>query len=76
MRRPTAQGLRDRTTEDRKRRRSLRVPRPSYSVAEVVEIRDAYELITDERNRFNKSLATLIREKSPPKIPEAERKTG
>jgi hypothetical protein len=44
-------------------------------VAEVVEIRDASELITAERNRFNKSLATLIREKSLPRIPEAERKT-
>lgn len=31
------------------------MPRPSYSVAEVVEIRDASELITDERNRFDKS---------------------
>ena len=47
-----------------------------YSVAQVVEIRDALELITDERNRFNKSLATLIREKSPQKVPKAERKTG
>jgi len=36
-----------------------------YSVVQVVEIRAALELITDERNRFNKSLATLIREKSP-----------
>jgi hypothetical protein len=47
-----------------------------YSVAQVVEIRDALELITDERNRFNKSLATLVREKSPQKLPKAERKTG
>ena len=47
-----------------------------YSVAQIVEIRDALELITDERNRFNKSLASLIREKSPPKVPKAERKTG
>jgi hypothetical protein len=56
-------------------RRSLRVPRSSYSAAEVVEIFDASELIIDERNRFNKSLATLIREKTPPRIPETERKT-
>jgi hypothetical protein len=47
-----------------------------YSVAQIVEIRDALELITDERNRFNKSLASLIREKSPRKVPKAERKTG
>jgi hypothetical protein len=47
-----------------------------YSVAQIVEIRDALELITNERNRFNKSLATLIREKSSPKVPKAERKTG
>ena len=47
-----------------------------YSMAQIVEIRDALELITDERNRFNKSLATLIREKSPQKVPKAERKTG
>ena len=36
-----------------------------YSMAQIVEIRDAMELITDERNCFNKSLASLIREKSP-----------
>ena len=47
-----------------------------YSMAQIVEIRDALELITDERNRFNKSLASLIREKSPQKVPKAERKTG
>jgi len=47
-----------------------------YSVAQIVEIRDALELITDERNRFNKSLSTLIREKSPQKVPKAQRKTG
>ena len=47
-----------------------------YSMAQVVEIRDALELITDERHRFNKSLASLIREKSPPKVPTAERKKG
>jgi hypothetical protein len=46
-----------------------------YSVAQIVEIRDALELITDERNPFNKSLASLSREKSPPKVPKAERKT-
>jgi hypothetical protein len=34
------------------------------------------ELITDERNCFNKSLASLIREKSPQKVPKAEKKTG
>ena len=45
-----------------------------YSMAQIVEIRDALELITDERNRFNKSLATLIREKSPQKVPTAEKK--
>lgn len=39
-------------------------------------IRDALELITDERNRFNKSLATLIREKGPQKVRKAEGKTG
>ena len=47
----------------------------AYSVAQIVEIRDALELITDERNPFNKSLASLSREKSPPKVPKAERKT-
>jgi integrase len=47
-----------------------------YSVAQIVEIRDALELITDERNRFNKSLATLIREKSPQKVPTVEKKTA
>ena len=36
-----------------------------YSMAQIVEIRDALELITDERNCFNKSLASPIREKSP-----------
>ena len=36
-----------------------------YSMAQIVEIPDAFELITDERNCFNKSLASLIREKSP-----------
>ena len=47
-----------------------------YSMAQIVEIRDALELIADERNPFNKSLATLIGEKSPPKVPKAERKNG
>jgi len=47
-----------------------------YSMAQIVEIRDALELITDERNCFNKSLASLIREKSPQKVPKAEKKTG
>jgi hypothetical protein len=47
-----------------------------YSVAQIVEIRVALQLINDERNRFNKSLATLVREKSPRKVPKAERKTG
>lgn len=45
-----------------------------YSMAQIVEIRDALELITEERNRFNKSLATLVREKSPQKIPAVEKK--
>ena len=47
-----------------------------YSMAQIVEIRDALELITDERNCFNKSLSSLIREKSPQKVPKAEKKTG
>jgi integrase len=45
-----------------------------YSMAQIVEIRDALELITDERNRFNKSLSMLVREKSPPKVPIAKNK--
>jgi hypothetical protein len=44
------------------------------SMAQIVEIRDALELITDERHRFNKSLASLIREKSPHKVPTARKK--
>ena len=45
-----------------------------YSVAQIVEIRDAVELITDERNRFNKGLAPLFRQKSPQKVATAEKK--
>ena len=45
-----------------------------YSMAQIVEIRDALELITDERNRFNKSLSMLVREKSPPKVPTPKTK--
>jgi hypothetical protein len=45
------------------------------SAARVVEIRDTLESITDQRKRVNKSPATLIREKIPPKAAEAERKT-
>ena len=47
-----------------------------YSMAQIVEIRDALELITDERNRFNKSLAMLIREKKSPKSPHSQKQTG
>jgi integrase len=47
-----------------------------YSMAQIVEIRDAMELITDERHRFNKSLASLVREKSPQKVPTAQNKKG
>lgn len=43
-----------------------------YSVAQVVEIRQALELITDERHANNISLASLIREaKVPTKVPTA-----
>jgi len=45
-----------------------------YSTAQIVEIRDALELITDERNRFNKSLSMLVREKSPQKVPTPKTK--
>jgi len=45
-----------------------------YSMAQIVEIRDALELITDERNRFNKSLSMLVREKSPQKVPTPKTK--
>ena len=34
-------------------------------VAQVVEIRQALELITDERHANNVSLASIIREESP-----------
>jgi len=47
-----------------------------YSMAQIVEIRHALELITDERNCFNKSLASLIREKSSQKVPKANRVGG
>ena len=41
-----------------------------YSVAQVVEIRQALELIVDERNANNISLASIIREaKVPTKVP-------
>lgn len=41
-----------------------------YSVAQVVEIRQALELIIDERNANNISLASIIREaKVPTKVP-------
>jgi integrase len=46
-----------------------------YSVAQVVEIREALEKITDERHANNVSLASIIREaKVPTKVPtEAKR---
>jgi hypothetical protein len=46
-----------------------------YSVARVVEIREALEKITDERHANNVSLASIIREaKVPTKVPtEAKR---
>ena len=47
-----------------------------YSVAQVVEIRQALELITDERHANNVSLASIIREANgvPTKVPtEAKR---
>jgi integrase len=47
-----------------------------YSMAQIVEIREALELITDERHRFNKSLASLVREKSPQKVPTAQKNKG
>jgi hypothetical protein len=41
-----------------------------YSVAQVVEIREALEKITDEKHANNVSLASIIREaKVPPKVP-------
>ena len=44
--------------------------RAQWSVAQAVEIRDALELITDERNANNVSLASIIREaKVPTKVP-------
>ena len=47
-----------------------------YSVVQIVEIRDALELITDERNCFNKSLASLIREIKSPKSPQGRKENG
>jgi len=46
-----------------------------YSVAQVVEIREALEKITDEKHANNVSLASIIREaKVPTKVPtEAKR---
>jgi len=46
-----------------------------YSIAQVVEIREALEKITDERHANNVSLASIIREaKVPTKVPtEAKR---
>ena len=46
-----------------------------YSVAQVVEIREALEKITDEKHANNVSLASIIREaKVPAKVPtEAKR---
>lgn len=36
-----------------------------YAVAQIVEIRNAVELITDERHGFNKSLASIARDALP-----------
>jgi hypothetical protein len=46
------------------------------SVAGVVEIRDTLALITDQWNRVDESLATLIREQGPSGARKAQRKTG
>jgi hypothetical protein len=41
-----------------------------YSVAQVVEIREALEKITDEKHANNVSLASIIREsRIPAKVP-------
>jgi hypothetical protein len=42
-----------------------------YSVAQVVEIRDALEKLTEEKHANNVSLASIIREgrKVPTKVP-------
>jgi len=41
-----------------------------YSIAQVVEIREALEKITDEKHANNVSLASIIREaKVPTKVP-------
>lgn len=50
-----------------------------YSVAQIDELVEALNRITDERNRVNRSLAMIRRERlgneSPPKVP-IEKKTG
>ena len=44
--------------------------RAQWSVAQAVEIRDALELITDERHANNVSLASIIRAaRVPAKVP-------
>jgi integrase len=47
-----------------------------YAVAQVIEIREALERITDERHAFNKSLATLAREAAVPAEVPMQRKSG
>ena len=50
-----------------------------YSVAQIDELVEALNRITDERSRVNRSLAMIRREQlgkgSPPKVP-VERKMG
>jgi hypothetical protein len=50
-----------------------------YSMAQVLEIRPALELITDERHANNVSLASIIAQRRAARIPSevpAERKTA
>jgi integrase len=50
-----------------------------YSMAQITELRQALELIADERNRSNRSLASIVREAEVGKVPTkvlASVKTG
>jgi hypothetical protein len=49
-------------------------PTAHYSVAQVLEIREALELITDEKHANNGSLASIIRESRVPAKAPAEMK--
>jgi len=47
-----------------------------YSVAQVVEIREALEKITDEKHANNVSLASIIREAKVPKKSPCKQKAA